>query len=91
VSDDIPERPRCGNCNVLLYEEFFNWFWYNEVVFPERQAFRIAAEWTKYEAEWREAGSPPNYYSNQALAEMANESQKLGLYEDFDTGEEESE
>jgi hypothetical protein len=28
------------------------------------------------------------YEEKKALAEMANESQKLGLYEDFDTGEE---
>jgi hypothetical protein len=30
-------------------------------------------------------------FEKEALAEMANESQKLGLYEDFDTGEEEAE
>jgi hypothetical protein len=43
--------------------EFFNWFWYNEVIFPERRAYRLAIDWTAYEAEWRSVGCIPKYFS----------------------------
>jgi hypothetical protein len=87
MSDNILGPSRCGNCNGELGEDNsrLRYLLGGGVMWEHREPGDCIKELARriQVLEDRE--------EKKALAEMANESQKLGLYEDFDTGKEEAE